>query len=48
MVTLAAYCLATGIDMHAAGEDELIHIWGIIDRIRKKQKTKRGIHGALP
>ncbi len=27
MVTLAAYCLAFGIDMHGAGETELARIW---------------------
>lgn len=40
MVTLAALCLAGGLDMHAAGEDELRRVWGMIEVIREKQKKK--------
>lgn len=42
MVTLAAHCLAHGIDMHAAGETELKRItaFEVIEKIRKKHKTK--------
>jgi hypothetical protein len=48
MVTMAAYCLAAGIDMHEAGETELARIWTKIEKIRAKQKTKRGLHTPLP
>lgn len=48
MVTLAAYCLATGIDMHDAGETELARIWTKVDVIRAKQASKRDIHSPLP
>jgi hypothetical protein len=49
MVTLAAYCLATGIDMHAAGETELVRILQpeVILKIRAKQATKK-VGSALP
>lgn len=40
MVTLAAYCLAFGLDMHAAGETELARIWTKVDAIRAKQAAK--------
>jgi NTP pyrophosphatase (non-canonical NTP hydrolase) len=40
LVTLAAFCLAHGIDMHAAGETELARIWTKVDVIRAKQATK--------
>lgn len=40
MVTLAALCLAAGIDMHASGETELQRIWGKIEQIRAKQAAK--------
>jgi len=40
MVTLAALCLATGCNMHAAGEAELVRIWIKIDQIREKQAAK--------
>ena len=47
MVTLAAYCLAHGLDMHEAGETELARIWTKVEAIRAKQAAKpRGI--ALP
>jgi hypothetical protein len=48
MVTLAAYCLATGLDMHAAGETELARIWTKVPQIRAKQESKRGLHTPLP
>jgi hypothetical protein len=47
MVTLAALCLAHGLDMHAAGEDELTRVWGKADKIRAKQAAKPA-HGPLP
>lgn len=40
MITLAAYCLAFGLDMHEAGEIELARIWTKIDKIRAKQAAK--------
>jgi sugar phosphate isomerase/epimerase len=40
MVTLAALCQATGIDMEEAAEAELTRVWEKIDRIREKQKAK--------
>lgn len=42
MVTLAAYCLALGIDMHDAGEVELARIFQpeIVEKIRAKQAKK--------
>ena len=42
MVTLAAYCLAHGLDMHEAGEVELARILqpGIVEKIRAKQAAK--------
>lgn len=40
MVTLAAYCLAHGLDMHQAGETELARIWTKVEAIRAKQKAK--------
>lgn len=40
MVTLAALCLANGIDMHEAGETELARIWTKVDAIRAKQAAK--------
>jgi hypothetical protein len=48
MVTLAAYCLATGLDMHEAGETELARIWTKVEVIRAKQASKRGLHTPLP
>lgn len=44
MVTLAAYCGATGIDMQAAGDVELARVWTRIEQIREKQATKADIH----
>lgn len=42
MNTLAALCLAHGLDMHEAGERELERVWGadILLKIRAKQKAK--------
>lgn len=40
MVTLAAHCLAHGIDMHSAAETELARIWTKVDKIRAKQAAK--------
>jgi len=47
MVTLAALCLANGFDMHAAGETELVRIWGKVEAIRAKQAAKPR-HSPLP
>jgi hypothetical protein len=48
MVTLAALCLATDLDMHKCGDDELERVWTKIDKIRAKQAGKRNIHSPLP
>ena len=40
MVTLAALCLAQGLDMHEAAEVELARIWTKVEAIRAKQLTK--------
>ncbi|WP_243772096.1 hypothetical protein [Burkholderia anthina] len=47
MVTLAALCLANGLDMHAAGETELTRVWTKVERIRAKQAAKPK-HSPLP
>lgn len=47
MVTLAALCLAQGLDMHAAGDTELARIWTKVDAIREKQAAKPK-HSPLP
>jgi hypothetical protein len=47
MVTLAALCLAQGLDMHEAGETELARVWEKIDAIRAKQAAKKK-DSALP
>jgi len=47
MVTLAALCLANGLDMHANGESELARIWGKVEAIRAKQAA-RPKHSPLP
>ncbi|WP_396334078.1 hypothetical protein [Burkholderia anthina] len=47
MVTLAALCLANGLDMHAAGETELARIWTKVEQIRAKQAAKPK-HSPLP
>jgi hypothetical protein len=40
MITLAAFCLAHGYDMHHAGEQELERIWTKVEAIRAKQAAK--------
>ena len=47
MVTLAALCLANGIDMHEGGETELARIWTKVEKIRAKQAAKPK-HSPLP
>lgn len=47
MVTLAALCLAHGLNMHIAGETELQRIWTNVDQIREKQAAKPK-HSPLP
>jgi hypothetical protein len=46
MVTLAALCLANGMDMHLAGDVELDRVWTKVEAIRAKQASKP--KGALP
>lgn len=51
MVTLAALCLANGMDMHAAAETELARIWTKVEQIRAKQAAKPAMSplpGAYP
>lgn len=40
MVTLAALCLAQGLDMEHEGERELARVWQKMDVIRAKQASK--------
>ncbi len=47
MVTLAALCLASDLDMHNAGETELARIWTKVAQIRAKQAAKPK-HSPLP
>ncbi len=47
MVTLAALCLANGLNMHEAGETELERIWTKVEQIRAKQAAKPK-HSPLP
>ncbi len=47
MVTLAALCLAQGLNMHEAGETELARIWTKVEQIRAKQAAKPK-HSPLP
>ena len=47
MVTLAALCLASSLDMHEAGETELARIWTKVEAIRAKQAAKPK-HSPLP
>lgn len=47
MVTLAALCLAHGLNMHTAGTVELARVWQNIDKIRAKQAAKPK-HSPLP
>lgn len=50
MVTLAAYCIVHQLDMMNAGERELTRITdpAVMNRIRAKQESKRGLHTPLP
>lgn len=47
MVTFAALCKASGIDMHQAGETELARVWTMVEPIRAKQAAKPK-HSPLP
>lgn len=47
MNTLAALCLAHGMDMHDCGEVELARVWTKVEKIRAKQKAKPK-HSPLP
>ena len=47
MVTLAALCLASGLDMHECGDVELKRIWTKVEQIRAKQAAKPK-HSPLP
>lgn len=47
MNTLAALCLAHGMDMHNAGEVELARVWTMVEKIRAKQAAKPK-HSPLP
>ena len=47
MVTLAALCLAHGINMHYAGDAELARIWTKVEQIRAKKAAKPK-HSPLP
>jgi hypothetical protein len=47
MVTMAALCLAQGLNMHRAGETELERIWTKVEKIRAKQAAKPK-HSPLP
>lgn len=47
MVTLAALCLANGLDIDASAETELARIWTKVDAIRAKQAAKPK-HSPLP
>lgn len=47
MVTLAALCLAQGMDMQQAGETELARVWTKVEKIRAKQAAKPK-HSPLP
>lgn len=40
MTTLAALCLAQGLCMHGAAEDELERVWTCVEKIRAKQAAK--------
>lgn len=50
MVTLAGYCWVAGLDMHAAGDDELRRITQpeVMDKIRRKQEAKKTLHFDTP
>lgn len=40
MLTLAGWCLAHDIDMHAAAEDELARVWTKVEKIRANEAAK--------
>lgn len=40
MVTLAAFCLANGLDLHDEAETELARVWTKVEQIRAKQAAK--------
>lgn len=42
LVTLAALCNASHLDMEQCGKDEIARCWKAIDAIREKNKTKIG------
>ncbi|WP_282265523.1 hypothetical protein [Stenotrophomonas sp. PS02298] len=50
MVTLAGYCWVAGLDMHAAGDTELVRITQpeVMAKIRAKQETKNSLHFDSP
>lgn len=50
MVTLAGYCWVAGLNMHAAGEAELLRIKQpeVMDKIRQKQEAKNALHFDTP
>jgi hypothetical protein len=47
MVTLAALCIASNLDMHKNGETELTRIWTMVEKIRAKQAVKPK-HSPIP
>jgi hypothetical protein len=47
MITLAALCIASEINLYEAGNVELARIWANIDKIRTKQASKPK-HSPLP
>ena len=50
MVTLAAYCMVTGLDMHAEGDRELARVTQpeVMAKIRRKQEAKNALHFDTP
>lgn len=50
MVTLAGYCWVAGLDMHAAGDAELVRITQpeVMANIRAKQEAKNALHFDTP
>lgn len=50
MVTLAGYCWVAGLDMHAAGDTELVRITQpeVMAKIRAKQEAKNALHFDTP
>lgn len=47
MITLAALCTASSLDMEKAGDDELARVWTKVEQIRAKQAAKPK-HSPLP